>query len=106
MEAHVRSSYLGRMTPKHGTGLWYMEITMQVTFVYPLPIYHIPTTGYISILGICQYILSRSNLFSSIQVHEHLIGGFEFKRNPIEMNDYEYDKYKTLYIKHIHIHLI
>ena len=52
----------------------------------------------ILILGICQYILSRSNLFSSIQVHEHLIGSFEFKRNQIEMNDHEYDKYKTLYI--------
>ena len=24
----------GRMTPKHGTGLRYMEITMQVTYVY------------------------------------------------------------------------
>ena len=57
-------------------------------------------------LGICQYILSRSNLFSSIQVHELLIDSFEFKRNQIEMNDHEYDKYKTLYIKHIHIHLI
>ena len=24
----------GRMTPKHGTGLRYMEMTMKVTFVY------------------------------------------------------------------------
>ena len=32
----VRSSRKkqGRMTPKHGTGLGYMEITMKVTFVY------------------------------------------------------------------------
>jgi len=25
---------MGRMTPKHGTGLRYMEIAMKVTFVY------------------------------------------------------------------------
>ena len=24
----------GRMTPQHGTGLWYMEKLMKVTFVY------------------------------------------------------------------------
>ena len=30
----VRSSRQGRMTPKHGTGLGYMRITMTVTFVY------------------------------------------------------------------------
>ena len=29
-----RSSRKGRMNPKHGTGLWYMEITMTVTYVY------------------------------------------------------------------------
>ena len=32
--SHVRSSLRGRMTPKHGTGLRYMEIAMKVTFVY------------------------------------------------------------------------
>ena len=32
--SHVRSSLRGRMNPKHGTGLRYMEIAMKVTFVY------------------------------------------------------------------------
>ena len=34
VRSSLRINKQGRMTPKHGTGLGYMEITMKVTFVY------------------------------------------------------------------------